>query len=235
MEKIKHFTKIKEALSEDDDGDIPESIEDDIADIFGNCDDPTDDYLKEKAMDVVHDYIGNNKISKQAAKKLIKDVEDLIESYQSIDEDAGGAPAEGAATLSNTVGRSSFDFGNNPENGNSDQRRGSGEPIGQGGSRELTPEEQEMLDMSAQLSGGIKILDYEDFKSKAIKKYFTTPKQITEAINAHFGDFGQEAHKLISKVPVINGLLDIRSINEALSVTYRVNQINKVIDAVRNQ
>jgi len=184
---------------------------------------------------------GKKKLSDmpKGAREKIKGIVDSmtekeLKKYSKVKEDAGGAPAEGAATLDSTVGRGSFDFGNNPQNGNSDQRKGSGEVFG-GRSRELTPEEQDMLDASAQLSGGTKILSYEDFKSKALKKNFTTPKQITEAINKHFGDFGQEAHKLISKVPVVDGLLDIQSINEALSSTYRVNQIKKVIDAVRNQ
>ncbi len=140
----------------------------------------------------------------------------------------------GAATLDNTVGRSSYDFGNNPENGNSDQRHGSGEVFGGVGQRELTPEEKEMLCMTQELAdGGTKIMEFNDFKAKLIKESFVAPKKVDKAISTHLGDFGDEARNIISKLPKINGLLDIDSVNKALNKAYPKNKVQIMLESIK--
>lgn len=128
----------------------------------------------------------------------------------------GGGPGPGAATVDNVVGNDAdyVYLGR-------DARK-----------RELTEEEQEMLDLAA---GTTKVISYDDFRSKVINKKFANPASVKTAIDTHLGDFGKEAHNLISTLPVINGLLEIKSINEALSSTYKEGQIRLIIDAVRNQ
>lgn len=102
--------------------------------------------------------------------------------------------------------------------------------------RELTPEEEAMLGIAQKgKDGETKLVSYDDFRAKAVKENFTTPEQITEAINTHFGDFGKEAHSLIGKLPVVAGMVEIKSINEALSGKYKETQIRKVIDAISNK
>lgn len=170
----------------------------------------------------------------------IKSVRNMgIVNKKSVKEDGeggGSAPSTGAATLSNTVGRGSYEFGNNPQNGNSDTKKGSSEPMGGASKRKLTPEEEAMLGITEKSEDGVvKVLGYDDFRARSIKESFVPVKLVTEAINNHFGDFGKEAHQLIGNLPVISGLIETKSISEALSGKYKEVQIRKIIDAISDK
>jgi len=217
-EKIKHFTKTNEAKEKS------KYI------ITYNDGSTKEEELTESQKE-------NLKNSKDWSK--IKSVRNMgVVSTKKVDEDgegagSGEAPSTGAATLSNTVGRGSYEFGNNPQSGNSDTKKGSGEPMG-GGTRKLTPEEVEMLGINTD-NGEMKIMGYENFRAKSVKENFVAPEKVKEAINTHFGDFGHEAHDVISTLPVISGLIEIKGINEALSGKYKEAQIRKVIDAISDK
>lgn len=164
----------------------------------------------------------------------------VIGKKKKVDEDgegagSGEAPSTGAATLSNTVGRGSYEFGNNPQSGNADTKKGSGEPMG-GGKRKLTPQEEAMLGMTTKDDdGAIKIIGYDNFRASKVQENFASPEKITEAINTHFGDFGKEAIIELGKLPRVAGLVEIQSINKALSGKYKETQIRKVIDAISDK
>lgn len=85
--------------------------------------------------------------------------------------DASAAPAAGAATLGTVVGRGSYEFGNNPQNGNADQRKGSGEVFG-GIERELTENEKKLLKLTKKLSGEkvVEMVSYSEFRTKMINE-----------------------------------------------------------------
>lgn len=243
-EKIKHFTKTNEAKDA--------SKGDKLYSAFSKLDDNAKRWLLDETGISRDQYDSPKSGFRQFKDHIIEMLDrntiilDKVEYRLKLNEDGegggapggdagNGGPSTGAATLSNTVGRGSYEFGNNPQNGNSDTKKGSGEPVGNG-KRKLTPEEEAMLGLAQKTNNGeMKLMGYEDFKAKAVKENFTTPRKITEAINTHFGDFGEEAHTLVGKLPVVDGMIEIISINEALSGKYKKTQIRKVIDAISDK
>lgn len=151
-----------------------------------------------------------------------------------VKEDGEAGPA-GGATLGTVVGTSPTNFGNNPQNGNSDQRKGSGIYLGSNGQRELTDDEKKMLNITDDLADseeGIKVVSYEDFKAKSVKESYAPVDKVNVAVTMIFGDFSTEAKEAVKKLPIIDGMVEIKGISEALSGKYKEGQIRKVIDAI---